>query len=105
MRLLLVEDDALLGDGLKAGLTQSGYRVEWLRDGQHARQALQREHFDLVVLDLGLPKIDGLALLKEAREQGDETPILILTARDALESRIKGLDYGADDYLVKPFDL
>ena len=105
MRLLLVEDDPLLGDGLAAGLSLAGYRVEWMKDGEAALRALRSDSFDLVVLDLGLPKVDGLQILKQVRESGDQTPILILTARDALESRLAGLDGGADDYLTKPFDL
>ena len=105
MRLLLIEDDPLLGDGLQAGLTQAGYRVEWLNDGAAALRAVQHEQFDLMVLDLGLPNVDGLEILRQVRENGDATPILILTARDAVESRIAGLDGGADDYLTKPFDL
>ncbi len=105
MRLLLIEDDPLLGDGLRAGLTQAGYRVDWIDDGATALRAVRRDHFDLMVLDLGLPHVDGLEILREVRSHGDSTPILILTARDALESRIAGLDGGADDYLTKPFDL
>ena len=105
MRLLLIEDDPLLGDGLRAGLTQAGYRVDWIDDGATALRAVRRDHFDPMVLDLGLPHVDGLEILREVRSHGDSTPILILTARDALESRIAGLDGGADDYLTKPFDL
>ncbi len=105
MRLLLVEDDTLLGDGLAAGLTQTGYRVEWVTDGQQALNAIRTDQFELMVLDLGLPKLDGIEVLKTARAQGNSTPILILTARDALQDRIDGLDNGADDYLTKPFDL
>lgn len=105
MRLLLVEDDELLGDGVKAGLTQNGYIVDWFKDGLSASQALRTETFDIVVLDLGLPKLSGLALLQQMREQGILTPVLILTARETIEDRVKGLDSGADDYLTKPFDL
>jgi two-component system response regulator QseB len=105
MRLLLVEDDELLGDGVKAGLTQNGYTVDWFKDGLSASQAIRSEIFDLVVLDLGLPKLSGLALLQQMREQGIVTPVLILTARETIEDRVKGLDSGADDYLTKPFDL
>ncbi len=105
MRLLLIEDDPLLGDGLRAGLTQAGYRVEWINNGATALRAVRSDHFDLMVLDLGLPQVDGLEILREVRSRGDNTPILILTARDALQSRIAGLDGGADDYLTKPFDL
>ncbi len=105
MRILLVEDDRLLGDGLKAGLTQAGYAVDWLRDGEAAVAALSTETFAAVVLDLGLPKRDGLSVLQWMRGRRDATPVLILTARDQLEDRVRGLDLGADDYVLKPFDL
>lgn len=105
MRLLLVEDDELLGDGLRIGLKQAGYTVEWLKDGATADQALQQEQFDLVVLDLGLPRQSGLEVLKNLRKSGNAVPVLILTARDLVEDRVQGLDCGGDDYLVKPFDL
>lgn len=105
MRLLLVEDDELLGDAVKSGLTQFGYIVDWLRDGESARIAVKSESFELIILDLGLPKLSGLSLLQHIRQDGNATPIIILTARESVEDRIKGLDSGADDYLVKPFDL
>ncbi|MBS4098687.1 MAG: response regulator [Sulfuricella sp.] len=105
MRLLLVEDDSLLGDGIRAGLRQSGYTVDWLKDGRAAQLALESEPYDLMVLDLGLPRVSGLDLLKWLRERGAELPVLILTARDTVQDRVNGLDCGADDYLVKPFDL
>lgn len=105
MRILLVEDDELLGDGLRTGLIQYGYAVDWLKDGASADQALKTENFDLVVLDLGLPKMAGINVLQNIRSRGQTMPILILTARDSVEDRIKGLDSGADDYLTKPFDL
>jgi two-component system OmpR family response regulator/two-component system response regulator QseB len=105
MRILLVEDDRLLGDGLQAGLTQAGYAVDWLRDGEAAVAALSTESFAAVVLDLGLPKRDGLSVLQWLRERHDATPVLILTARDQLEDTVRGLDLGADDYVLKPFDL
>jgi len=105
MRLLLVEDDELLGDGVRAGLTQNGYTVDWFKDGLSASQAIRNEEFDIVLLDLGLPKMSGLAVLQQMREQGISTPVLILTARETVEDRVKGLDSGADDYLTKPFDL
>lgn len=105
MRLLLIEDDPLLGDGLTAGLSQAGYRVEWVNEGRAAQRALRSDRFELIVLDLGLPGVDGMEILRQLREGGDTTPVLILTARDALESRVAGLDSGADDYLNKPFDL
>ncbi len=105
MRLLLVEDDELLGDALKTGLTQFGYVVDWLQDGESARAALRTESFELIILDLGLPKLSGLKFLQSIRQQGNATPIIILTARDTVGDRIQGLDMGADDYMVKPFDL
>lgn len=105
MRLLLVEDDELLGDAVKTGLTQFGYVVDWLADGESARLAVKSEIFDLIILDLGLPKLSGLAFLQAIRHQGNKTPVIILTARESIEDRVKGLDSGADDYLIKPFDL
>ena len=104
-RILLVEDDAPLGEGVKAGLEDAGHVVDWVRDGRHGREALATGEFAAVVLDLGLPRMDGLAILEEARARGGTTPVLILTARDTIEDRVKGLDAGADDYLVKPFAL
>lgn len=105
MRVLLVEDDALLGSAVQAGLEQSGYTVDWLRDGRMAADSLKTEEPDLLVLDLGLPGKDGLTVLRELRAQHSLLPVLILTARDTVDDRIAGLDIGADDYLVKPFDL
>ena len=105
MRILLVEDDALLGDGVDAGLKQAGYAVDWARDGIAAELALRNETYSAVVLDLGLPRKSGLEVLSQARQAGSRVPVLILTARDTVDDRIKGLDAGADDYLVKPFDL
>ena len=105
MRILLVEDDRLLGDGLQAGLAQAGYAVDWLRDGEAAVAALSTESFAAVVLDLGLPKRDGLSVLQWLRGRRDTTPVLILTARDQMEDKVRGLDLGADDYVLKPFDL
>lgn len=105
MRILLVEDDELLGEAAQAGLNQYGYTVDWLKDGESAKLALLNESFDLVVLDLGLPKLSGLGLLKHVRSSGNSTPIIILTARETIEDRVKGLDCGADDYLTKPFDI
>ena len=105
MRVLLVEDDALLGDGIRAGLKLADYAVDWVRDGESARLALSSHDYDACVLDLGLPKKDGLAVLKELRSQGSKLPVLILTARDTQADKIAGLDAGADDYLTKPFDL
>jgi two-component system, OmpR family, response regulator len=105
MRILLVEDDALLGDGLHAGLKLGGWSVDWVRDGEQARHALLTQHYDACVLDLGLPRRDGLTVLKELRARNDSTPVLVLTARDTLSDKVAGLDAGADDYLIKPFDL
>ncbi|HEY0635368.1 MAG TPA: response regulator [Gammaproteobacteria bacterium] len=102
---MLVEDDALLGDGLRAGLGQDGYSVDWLRDGSSAEAALRMEHYDLAVLDINLPGRNGLQLLKGLRNGGSTLPVLLLTARDTVADRVAGLDSGADDYLVKPFDL
>lgn len=105
MRVLLVEDDELLGDGLRAGLIQAGYVVDWLKDGASADQALKTENFDILVLDLGLPKLSGISVLQNLRSRGSTIPVLILTARESVEDRVKGLDSGADDYLTKPVDL
>lgn len=105
MRILLVEDDPLLGDGIHAGLRQQDYNVEWLRDGESAAIALLQEDYDLVVLDLGLPKKNGLEVLRQVRAKGRAMPVLILTAQGEIENRVAGLDAGADDYLTKPFDI
>lgn len=105
MRVLLVEDDELLGDGVQAGLSQAGFGVDWVKDGVAADLALKTGEYGAVVLDLGLPRLSGLELLQRLRAAGNKVPVLILTARDAVEDRIKGLDGGADDYVVKPFDL
>jgi two-component system response regulator QseB len=105
MRVLLVEDDELLGDGLRAGLKQAGYTVDWVTDGQSADSAITDNEFDLVVLDINLPKKSGLEVLSGIRKQGQTIPVLILTARDSIPDRVEGLDSGADDYLVKPVDL
>ncbi len=105
MRLLLVEDDIQLGEATKAGLTQFGYTVDLLQDGDSAKLALLNEHFDLVILDLGLPKSSGLKVLQATRNAGIAVPVIILTARESVDDRVKGLDAGADDYMTKPFDL
>ena len=109
MRILVVEDDALLGDAIQAGLRQSGYAVDWMKDGVLAEQALTTESYAAVVLDLGLPRLSGLEVLHRLRSRNiqtnAQTPVLILTAMDAVDDRIKGLDTGADDYMVKPFDM
>mgnify|MGYP001765624221 FL=1 len=105
MRLLLVEDDPALGEGIRAALKPEGYTVDWLQDGLSAVHAIEQESFDLVILDLGLPRLDGLQVLKRVRSGKHQLPVLVLTARDATDDRIAGLDAGADDYLVKPFDV
>ncbi|HJV87596.1 MAG TPA: response regulator [Noviherbaspirillum sp.] len=105
MRLLLVEDDPLLGDGIESGLKQSGFTVDWAKDGHAAQLALDTTEYELVVLDIGLPRVSGLELLQRLRKKGSDLPVLLLTARDTVRDRVTGLDAGADDYLVKPFDL
>ncbi|MET0065521.1 MAG: response regulator transcription factor [Candidatus Thiodiazotropha sp.] len=105
MRILLVEDDRHLGEGICLGLKELGHTVDWVQDGIAAVQALETENLDALILDLGLPNKDGLIILQELRQQGVDLPVLILTARDTVEDRIQGLDMGADDYVVKPFDL
>ena len=105
MRILLAEDDPLLGDGLRAGLRQLGFQVDWVRDGLAAERELGTGDYAAAVLDLGLPLKDGLAVLQALRQRQISTPILVLTARDAVPDRIRGLDLGADDYVVKPVDL
>jgi two-component system response regulator QseB len=105
MRVLLVEDDELLGSGLSDALARAHYPHEWLRDGRTALRATLENDFDLLILDLGLPDLDGMEVLDRLRQRGNSTPILILSARDATRDRVAGLNGGADDYLVKPFDL
>lgn len=105
MRILLAEDDTLLGDGLRAGLRQQGFQVDWVRDGQAAERELRAQPYAAAILDLGLPLKDGMAVLAEVRRAKVMLPILILTARDTVPDRVKGLDVGADDYVVKPVDL
>ena len=105
MRVLLVEDDELLGSGLSDALARAHYPHEWLRDGRTALRAAVENDFDLLILDLGLPDVDGMEVLDRLRQRGNSTPILILSARDAIRDRVAGLNGGADDYLVKPFDL
>jgi two-component system OmpR family response regulator/two-component system response regulator QseB len=105
MRILVVEDNALLGDGIQAGLRQQGFTVDWVQDGVAADLAIASEPYAAIVLDLGLPRRSGLEVLKDLRRSANTVPVLILTARDAIADRVAGLDSGADDYLVKPFDL
>ncbi len=105
MRLLLVEDDAMIGESVRQGLRQDGYTVDWVRDGHAAELAIANGVYDMLLLDLGLPMKEGIAVLKQLRARGNKTPVLVITARDAVGDRVRGLDAGADDYLVKPFDL
>lgn len=105
MRILLVEDDALLGDALQVGLRGAGFVVDWVRDGVAAENALAGEELAAVVLDLGLPRMSGLELLQRMRGRGNRTPVVVLTARDAVDDRVRGLDLGADDYVAKPVSL
>lgn len=105
MRLLLVEDDVMVASGIKLGLTDAGYTVDWVGSAERAEQALDKDSFDAAILDIGLPGADGLELTRRVRSRGLAMPVLILTARDALSDRVQGLDLGADDYMVKPFEL
>ena len=105
MRLLLVEDDSMIGEAARQGLRQEGHTVDWVRDGREADAAVAAAPYDAVLLDLGLPRRDGLSLLKSWRAHNVTVPVLIITARDAVSDRVSGLDAGADDYLVKPFAL
>ena len=105
MRILLVEDDTMIGESVLDCLRAEHYAVDWVKDGHAAELALLTDPYDLVLLDLGLPRRDGLTLLRELRARKDRTPVLIATARDAVSDRIAGLDAGADDYIVKPYDV
>ena len=105
MRLLLAEDDTMIGEAVRAGLRRQGFAVDWVRDGVAAEQALLGEAYDACLLDLGLPRKAGLDVLRRLRERGSMLPVVVLTARDAITDRVDGLDAGADDYVVKPFDL
>jgi len=105
MRILVVEDDPILGDGLSRSLGDASYAVDWARDGAKADYLLSQTDYDAIILDLGLPKLDGLEVLRRLRRRSTRTPVLILTARDDVEDRVAGLDLGADDYLTKPFNL
>jgi len=105
VRILLIEDDKLLGDGIATSLKLGGFTVDWVETGEHALHALASEQFDLCILDIGLPKISGFDVLKTLRARKNMIPVLVLTARDQIADRVKGLDIGADDYLLKPFDV
>ncbi len=108
MRLLLVEDDVMVASGIKLGLTDAGYAVDWVGSGERAEEVLRSESFDAAIIDIGLPNIDGLELTRRLRKPempSNGMPVLILTARDALHDRVQGLDLGADDYMIKPFEL
>jgi two-component system response regulator QseB len=105
MRVLVIEDDPMIGRAVMAGLQDGGYTVDWVRDGLEADAALSHRLYDLALLDLGLPRRDGLEILKDLRRSGSTLPVVVITARDAVADRVAGLDHGADDYLVKPFDL
>ncbi|MCP4187124.1 MAG: response regulator [Gammaproteobacteria bacterium] len=105
MRILLVEDDSLLGEGLHVGLQRENYTVDWVKNGETALSAVRETDYDSIILDIGLPKMNGLQVLKSMRSQGSNIPVLILTAQDGLAERVAGLDTGADDYLVKPFEF
>ncbi len=105
MRILLVEDDEALGDGVRVGLAQERFTVDWVKDGKEALAALEAEEYGMMILDLGLPRLSGIDLLKLIRGRGMDLPVIILTARDTVADKISGLDCGADDYVIKPFDL
>lgn len=105
MRVLLVEDDRMIGEAIKVALRDASYAVDWAHDGTAALMATQTASYDLMLLDLGLPRLDGLEVLRQLRQQGNVLPVLIVTARDAVDDRIRGLDLGADDYVVKPFEM
>ncbi|MHB8265269.1 MAG: response regulator, partial [Acidithiobacillus ferrivorans] len=105
MRILLVEDDRMIGEAITVALRDAAYAVDWVRDGESALRAIGNQEHQAVLLDLGLPKLDGRALLRKLRAAGSTLPVIIITARDALADRVDGLDLGADDYLVKPFAM
>ena len=105
MRLLLVEDDVMVASGIKLGLSDAGYAVDWVGNAERALEVTKTETFDLAVIDIGLPQMNGLDLTQRLRKEGHAMPVLILTARDALQDRVQGLDMGADDYMIKPFEL
>ncbi len=105
MRILLVEDDLMVASGIKLGLSDAGYAVDWVGSAERALDATHREAFDAAIIDIGLPGMDGLTLTRRLRKDGHHMPVLLLTARDALQDRVQGLDTGADDYMIKPFEL
>src|ERR1039458_1704114 len=105
MRLLVVEDDPMIGESMQRGLKKTGFAVDWVRDGKSAEHALGNGVYDMMILDLGLPRKGGLELLSQLRERGNDLPVLIVTARDTVDDKVAGLNSGADDYLVKPFDF
>ncbi len=105
MRIIVVEDDLLIGDGIQVALISHGYAADWVKDGEHAITCLMADEYDLCILDIGLPKMSGLAVLKRLRSQKKTLPVILLTARDTRADKVEGLDAGADDYLIKPFDL
>ncbi len=105
MRLLLVEDDVMVASGIKLGLSDAGYAVDWVASGERAFEVVEKETFDAAIIDIGLPRMDGLELTQRLRRAGNGMPVMILTARDALHDRVQGLDIGADDYMIKPFEL
>lgn len=105
VRILLVEDDLMIGDAVSVALKDAAYAVDWVKDGATAGRVLESAKYQAVLLDLGLPKRDGLEVLRRLRQAGDTVPVIVITARDSVDDRIKGLDFGADDYLVKPFNL
>src|SRR5262245_38550653 len=105
MRVLLVEDDAMIGAAVHSGLRHENFAVDWVRDGDAAERSLVAEPFDIVLLDLGLPRTNGIEVLRRLRARGNSTPVLIITAQDEIAERVRGLDAGADDYLVKPFEF
>jgi Response regulators consisting of a CheY-like receiver domain and a winged-helix DNA-binding domain len=105
MRILLVEDDRMIGEAISVALRDAAYAVDWTRDGETALQAIANQEYQAILLDLGLPKLDGCTVLQRVRAMGSDLPIIITSARDALSDRIEGLDLGADDYLVKPFAM
>jgi DNA-binding response OmpR family regulator len=105
MRLLLVEDDVMVASGIKLGLSDAGYAVDWVGSAERALEVSRQESFDVAIIDIGLPGMNGLALTQRLRKDGHAMPVLILTARDALHDRVQGLDMGGDDYMIKPFEL